>query len=124
MLLQLVLLSAVLPALAAVLALIALRALAPRGGERRAPVVALALGYVVGHLGVAGAPRLLPTESTQALFYLALAGALVGILESRRPAVLLRWTARVALLGGVVWMTLRATIRYDWEWAEAGVWLA
>lgn len=121
--LRVALLGFVLPAVSAATALVVFRFLAPVSGERRGPVVALAFGYLVGHLGVVGVPRLPPTESTQALLYLVFAALVVGLVETARPSAVTRWAIRVALLGAVAWMTLRAMIRYEWGPAATGLWL-
>lgn len=76
----------------------------PSGGSAG---LAVALGYSVGQWGQVGWQPL-GGDITQWLIYLALAGALVGVLEARVSLpVLLRLLVRFALSGAAAWLLLR-----------------
>ena len=87
--------------------------------------MAVALGYLVGHVGAVGKPPFPPIESTQSLFYLVAVAGIIGVVEVLVPtSVAARWVARIGLVGLLLWLTLRAMLRYHWQTGEATLWLS
>jgi hypothetical protein len=74
--------------------------------------LALAAGYLVGHVGIDGRPPWPPREATDRLWYLTFAAAALGLLDGWRlcPAWV-RWLLRAALWLGAVWLLARPALR-------------
>ncbi len=97
----------------------------PLVGGTWSGAIALSIGYVAGHIGVAGLPPFPPTEATQWLAYLALAGMGLGLVDTlyqKNPAWL-RWGLRLLLAGAVVWLLLRPVFEHTWGPAKGIVWM-
>lgn len=117
MLLKTFLLGMALPAVVSgTMFLVAWRRRAPLAGGIWSGATALSIGYVTGHIGVAGLPPFPPTEATQWLAYLALAGMALGLVDAlyqKNPAWL-RWGLRLLLAAATVWLPLRPVVEYTW----------
>jgi len=75
--------------------------------------LAVGIGYALGHAANLGlAPPFPPTQSTHALFYIALAAAIAGALRgaSRLPSAV-GWLAFTAVAAGAPWMLLRNVLQ-------------
>jgi len=88
----------------------------PLAGGRWSGAVALSIGYVAGHLGIAGLPPFPPIEATQGLAYLALAAMMLGLVDAlcRKNPAWRRWGLRLLLAGATVWLLLRSILSLAW----------
>jgi hypothetical protein len=75
--------------------------------------LALAAGYLVGHVGVEGGrPPWPPREAVDRLWYLTFAAAALSLLDGwRRCPAWLRWLLRAGLWLGAVWLLARPALR-------------
>lgn len=85
---------------------------------------ALGLGYLAGHVAIAGLPSMPPLDTTQGLVYLVLAALILGLLEARLAADGLgRWISRLALVAVLLGLTLHPLIRHQWGVGRTAAWL-
>lgn len=75
--------------------------------------VGIGAGYLIGHVAINKWPSLPPAQPTDYLFLIALAGIIVGVVESFRAPPAARWTLRLALCAGVSWFTLSRGFRAE-----------
>jgi hypothetical protein len=76
--------------------------------------LALAAGYLVGHVGIDGRPPWPPREATDWLWYLTVAAAALSLLDGwRRCPAWLHWLPRGALWLGAVWVLARPPLRQE-----------
>ena len=76
--------------------------------------VAVALGYLVGHLLVESWRPFPPRERLDWLWYLTLAAIPIALVEAWRPCpTWLRWAVRLPLWLAVVWASLPVEVRVD-----------
>ncbi len=68
--------------------------------------LAIGLGYLVGHVVINHWPSMPPANTDDYLFVLAIAAAAVGLLESMRMPMWLRWCIRAVLAAAVSWFML------------------
>lgn len=68
--------------------------------------LAIGLGYLVGHVAINKWPSLPPSSGDDYLFLFAVAGTVVGVLESIRMPVWIRWSIRLVLCTTVSWFML------------------
>jgi hypothetical protein len=74
--------------------------------------LALAAGYLVGHVGVDGRPPWPPREAVDRLWYLTFAAAALSLLDGwRRCPAWLCWLLRTALWLSAVWVLARPALR-------------
>jgi hypothetical protein len=99
---------------------------------RRSPqalrfVAALAIGvaFAIGHaINLGAMPSFPPAESTQSLFFVALAAALAGALRaSARVPSALAWIAALAVAAGAPWLLLRNLMK-SWSTLQSTATLA
>jgi hypothetical protein len=73
--------------------------------------LALAAGYLVGHVGIDGRPPWPPREATDWLWYLTFAAGALSLLDGWRLCpTWLRWPPRAALWLGAVWVLARPSL--------------
>jgi hypothetical protein len=85
---------------------------------------ALGAAFVAGQVSLVGWPPFPPIESTHGLFYLALAAAGVGAIESLSTAPsLLRGALRALLAFGAPALLLRSRLRGSWTPFEGAAWI-
>ncbi len=77
-----------------------------------APAAALGAAYLAGHLATFGMPSWPPRESTQWIFFLALAGLLLGLLQAWKPSM--RFTGILFLSLAVPIVLLRSPMLHLW----------
>jgi hypothetical protein len=119
------LLAATLVSAAALLVFGAVRRAWALPSARRPGGVALALGYLAGHLLIESWRPFPPRERLDWLWYLALAAIPVALVESWRPCPgWLRWAVRLPLWLAVVWALLPVEVRDEGRRQEIIVWLA
>ncbi len=86
--------------------------------------VAVGAGFIAGWVGCLGWPPFPPTESMQWLFYAVIAASALGVALSRWPqSSWLRWSARVSLTAGLLWLMLQRIREFEWEHAAQWYWL-
>ncbi len=86
--------------------------------------VALALGYIAGHIGTLGTPAYPPVEATPWLVYIAVAGLVIGGIENNwRDKTWLTWGVRTVLLALMGWLLLRPLIAYTWSTVQSFGWV-
>lgn len=92
--------------------------------QRTAALLAIALGYVAGHVGLFGWPAFPPVESWQWLVYLALTAGLVGVLAGL--ALIPDWLHRGLawlLLAIAPWLLLKILLPAEWSTLHIRAWL-
>lgn len=127
MLLKTFLLGMALPAVVSgTVFLVAWRRHTPLAGGIWSGAIALSIGYVAGHIGVAGVPPFPPTEAMHWFVYLALAAMVLGLLEAfyQKSPAWLRWGLRLLLAGATMWLLLRPLFEYTWGPAKGIAWMA
>jgi len=95
----------------------------PRSARGRWGVaLSLGLGYMAAHAWVRGWlrplawPPLPALDAFDWLFYVALAGMLLGLFEAVRPTPgWARWENRLILVGGTLWALLGSKARESWD---------
>jgi hypothetical protein len=113
--LRLLIAAVLLPGAVAAIVVAAARLLAESSPLRRAaPMIALALGYVAAQVAAVGAPSFPPADTTQGLFYLAIASAAVGA-AMIGAAAWVRPIATLAIVGTMLATTLHPLIRHQWS---------
>jgi hypothetical protein len=111
---------------AATVAVIALLLRRAARRSRRAPgegavlAIAIAAGYVVGHLGLLGWPRWLPTGAVDWLPWIAIAAGGLALFIALRPPLVVGWSVRVVLAAAASWLLLRPVTDY-FEWSVAAL---
>ena len=94
------------------------------GGSRGWPVLAIALGYVAGHVAIIGRPPFPAVEATQWQVWFILAAALVALPLARFDApAAVGWARRVLFGVAVPALLLVPLLRHRWETAEGLVWI-
>ena len=115
----------VLPVTGAAAALLGLWLLDRRGPACRRLGPAVGLGYLIGHLAVAGTPRLPPIGSTQGMFYVALLASCGSAIAVRQEmATRARRVFALLVVATLLWLTLRPMVRYTWGVGESLAWLS
>lgn len=92
---------------------------------RCAGALAIGLGYLAGHVAIAGWPGLNPAEAMQWLLHLAAVAMWLSIKESLYPGPpWYHWTARALLVGVAAWVLLHPLIAGNQSMAlhEAWIW--
>ncbi|HSR52086.1 MAG TPA: hypothetical protein VLV83_14740 [Acidobacteriota bacterium] len=122
--LQHIILGIVLPILAAAACTLLFRALSDdeESGLRRGAALGLGLAFAVGHWIILAWPPLPPVDSTHWLAYLALAAALLGLVEGGPglPAAV-RWGLRLILAAGTVWLIGKPILQNSMDGAQAAL---
>ncbi len=91
-----------------------------KGGWESTPAAGAAaagFGYLAGHIAVRGVPSLPPGESTDWIFYLAMAAALIGLVESRlgpRAKAIGRLLISTAVPVCLLWRPIRGSFEVWW----------
>jgi len=73
--------------------------------------LAIGLGYLVGHVAINQWPNWPPAQPTDFLFLIAVAAIVVGLLESARMPLAVRWALRLLLCLSVSWFMLSKGFR-------------
>ncbi|HVR28605.1 MAG TPA: hypothetical protein VMS86_03640 [Thermoanaerobaculia bacterium] len=129
-LLRILLVSLLAPAVAAAAVAAAVRLVAGAAPwlRRAAAPPALGAGYAAGHLAALGPPALPPVDTTQGLFYLALAAAVLGLVEARAEASRAAGrrgpgsrVTRLLLIGLALGLSLHPLVRHQWTASAAAV---
>lgn len=114
--------AAIIPALACIAVLIA----GTRPWQRASAshrvwlALALAAGYVAGHIGVAGAPNWVPIGATGWLVHVAAVATIAAVLQIALGAsVWAVWAVRIAAALGGAYLILRVPIRSQWSGGHA-----
>lgn len=120
---RLALLSTLMPAAVAAVALLAALRLGPRV-QKAAAAIAVVLGYGTAHVALLGLPPLLPVEASQWLPHLALAAAALAVAEILTPGARWRWPMRALLLVTAAACLLRPLTAYAWGIGEGSMRIA
>ncbi len=106
-------------------------ALAVRAGRKHeagggwALALGTGLAFCAAQLVLRGMPAFPGNESLDRVFWLALAAAAVGAVESLwRGLGRARWLLRLVLVGATLWLVLRPLIAHHWSGLEAAAWIA
>ena len=100
------------------------RAGAALWGGRWGAALALGGGFFAGYVGIRHFPRFPPAEASEHLAYFALAGLILGLIESaRRTPGWVRWPLRAAVSIPLVLVMTSASREYDWTAAQAACWV-
>lgn len=112
----------VLPALVCGFSFWVLHRLTGRARQSLPAAAALAAGYLTGHATTIGPPPLPPVETTQWLFVLVALSALSGLGPFQREPWRLGMV--VALIAGLLGLSLKPMFVHHWEIGEAIFWCA
>ena len=89
-----------------------------------ADAVALAIGYVGGHMVAVGWPAFPPGEATQWLPYFAILVMFVAVLDTLlRPAGSVRALIWFLLCAGILRLLLGSKFQYGWSPLEGSLWI-
>jgi hypothetical protein len=84
----------------------------------------LGLGYFVGHWGILGWPPFPGVDSKDWVAWLALAAALLGMIEAARSfSIWTLWGIRAVFVAGLLAWLLRSKVEHGWSMGEAALWL-
>lgn len=103
---------------------------APSARGRWGVALSVGLGYMAAHAWVRGWLRPLawpPFPALDAfdwLFYIALMGTLLGVVEAFRPTpAWARWENRLILVAGTLWVLLGSKVGDAWDRRQSMIWL-